>query len=125
MRIMSTPLDDGEVGYKRPPKYSRWKNGQCGNPKRKFWRVPKGTLQIIDELFADKIDIVENDIPRRVTVFEAILLQLLSKEISGDKRALAVRLKYQEFVASRDQPAELIIVSVNQQVIKEQGTKNE
>jgi hypothetical protein len=23
-----------EIGYGNPPKHSRWKKGQCGNPKR-------------------------------------------------------------------------------------------
>jgi hypothetical protein len=98
---MSPRQKDGEVGYGRPPKSTQWKKGQCGNPKRQYKRVPKGTVKIIDAIFAEQIDIIENGVPRRVSVFEAILLQLLSKEISGNRRAIAARLKYQEFVASQ------------------------
>jgi Family of unknown function (DUF5681) len=98
---MSPRREDCEVGYKRPPKSTQWKKGQCGNPKRQYKRVPKGTVKIIDALFADQIDILENGVPRRVSIFEAILLQLCMKEMSGNERAIAVRLKYQEFVASQ------------------------
>jgi hypothetical protein len=63
--------------------------GQCGNPKRQYKRAPKGTVALIDAAFAEQIDIVENGASRRVSVFEAIFLQLWTKEMSGDKRAIA------------------------------------
>jgi hypothetical protein len=47
---------------------------------------------LIDEAFADQIDIVENGEARRVSVFEAIFMQLWFKEISGDKRARATEV---------------------------------
>ena len=90
------------VGYKRPPKNTQWQKGQCGNPKRQYKRAVNGTIELIDEAFADQIDIVENGEARQVSVFEAILMQLWFKEISGDTRATAVRLKYQEFVAGQN-----------------------
>ena len=37
--------DEG-VGYRRPPKHTRWKKGQCGNPGRKRKRALKGTAEI-------------------------------------------------------------------------------
>ncbi len=64
---------------------------------------------MIDALFAEQIDIIENGVSRRVSVFEAILLQLWIKEMSGDKRAIAVRLMYQEFVASQDKSAGFLL----------------
>jgi Family of unknown function (DUF5681) len=69
------------VGYKRPPKNTQWQKGQCGNPKRQYKRTVKGTIELIDEAFADQIDIVENGEARRVSVFEAILMQLWFKDI--------------------------------------------
>jgi hypothetical protein len=33
---MSAPADDKEqIGYKRPPRRTRWKKGQSGNPSKK------------------------------------------------------------------------------------------
>jgi len=99
----------GAAGYKRPPEHTRWKKGQCGNPNRQYRRPPKGTLELIDERIQEQITIVENGVSRRVSIFEALLLQLWLKEMAGDNRALAVRLKYQEFVAQQRSPPEIII----------------
>ena len=56
---------------------------------------------MVDDFFAGKINIVENSISRRVTNFEAIVVQLWIKVMAGNKRAMNVFLKYQEFAASR------------------------
>jgi hypothetical protein len=56
---------------------------------------------MIDEFFAGEIDIIENGISRRVSNFEAVVLQLWTKAMAGNKRAMNVFLKYQEFAASR------------------------
>jgi Family of unknown function (DUF5681) len=87
---------DNDVGYRRPPKGTRWKKGQSGNPARRGARRVATTLEIFDKLLLAPIDISENGRPRRVTTLEAILLQLWKKELSGSRRALAVRLKYEE-----------------------------
>jgi hypothetical protein len=109
---MSLPPKDSGVGYKRPPKDTQWKRGQCGNPKRNYKRASKGTIEIVDALLADEIDIMENGKSRSITVFEAILLQLWIKEMAGHKRATAVRLKYQEFTASQGDAGGFIIECV-------------
>jgi len=115
---MSLRQKDYKVGYKRPPKNTQWKKGQCGNPKRQYKRAPKGTVALIDAAFAEQIDIVEKGASRRVSVFEAIFLQLWTKEMSGDKRAIAVRLKYQEFVSQQGGPSEFIIERVSGEPLK-------
>jgi len=91
-----------EVGYGRPPKSTRWKKGQCGNPNRIRKRAPKRGVEMIDEFFAAEIDVVENGISRRVSNFEAIVLQLWRKAVTTtSKRAVNVLFKYREFAASR------------------------
>jgi hypothetical protein len=122
---MSLRQKDDEVGYKRPPKKSQWKKGQCGNPKRQYQRAPRGTVALIDAAFEKQIVIVEKGESRRVSVFEAILLQLWTKEISGDKRATAVRLKYQEFVAQQSGSSEIIIERVYQEALLRRGPQND
>src|SRR2546429_4581362 len=99
---MRTPPKKYEVGYGRPPKSTRWKQGQCGNPIRLCRRAPKRVVEMIDELFAAEIDIVENGISRRVSNFEAIVLQLWRKAVTTtSKRAVNGLLNYLEFAASR------------------------
>jgi hypothetical protein len=98
---MSLRPKDAAVGYKNPPQQTRWKKGQCGNPKRQYRRAPRGTVALIDEAFAEQIDVIEDGESKRLSVFEAILLQLWKKEMAGDKRATTVRLQYQDFVERR------------------------
>jgi len=112
---MSLRQNNYKIGYKRPPQHTQWKKGQCGNPKRQYKRASKGTVALIDAAFEARIDIVENGASRRVSVFEAIFLQLWTKEMSGDKRAIAVRLKYQEFVAQQSGSRKIIIERVYQE----------
>jgi hypothetical protein len=122
---MNLRQKDYEVGYKRPPKQTQWEKGQCGNPKRQYQRPPKGIVALIDAAFEKQIAIVEKGESRRVSVFEAILLQLWTKEISGDKRATAVRLKYQEFVAQQSGSSGFMIEPVYQEALLRRGPQNE
>jgi hypothetical protein len=94
------PSENYEVGYGRPPMHTRWRKGQTGNPKRIRNRAPPVFL-MIEAFFAGEIDIVENGIPRRVSNFEAVVLQLWLKAMDGNKQAMNVLFKYKEFAASR------------------------
>jgi hypothetical protein len=122
---MSLRCEDHDVGYKRPPKETQWKKGQCGNPKRQYKRPPKGTAALIDAAFERQIDIVEDGESRRISVFEAILLQLWMKEMSGDKGATAVRLKYQEFIAEQSGDPGFIIEPIYQGCVLEREAKKD
>lgn len=91
-----------QVGYCRPPKRTQWQKGQCGNPNRIRKQIPKPIVDMIDEFFAGEIDLIEKGISRRVSNFEAIVLQLWRKAVTTtSKRAVNVLLKYLEFAASR------------------------
>jgi hypothetical protein len=92
-------------------------DARSDRPKVRHKRRPRAAREYIDALLAEDITVVENGIPRRVTTFEAILMQLWIREMAGDKRALSVRLKYQQFAASQRRPdrnpkREIIIKSV-------------
>ena len=88
---------DDAVGYRRPLKRTQWRKGQCGNPTRKRKSVPRGSAAIIDQLFAKRFKVTENGSPRTASGLEVIITRLNSKEISGDRRAMTVRLKYLAF----------------------------
>jgi hypothetical protein len=106
--------DDEAIGYKRPPKASQWKKGQSGNPKGGRKHTMLNAVETIDRLFAKQIDIVEHGMKRRISVLEAILLRLWANEIAGDKRAAAVRLKYEEFVPKPTGPPKIILRDVDE-----------
>ena len=85
---MRAPDDAYEVGYGRPPKETRWKKAQSGNPGPKKRRpAAVATVEIIDRLFVKPVEIVENGVARKVSTLEAILMRLWAAEMSGSKRA--------------------------------------
>jgi hypothetical protein len=98
---MSTKSGSYDIGYGKPPRKTRWKKGQCSNPKRIRKRRNKTLVQMVDELFASEIEISQNGVLCRVSVFEAIIYLLWCKAMTGSKRAMNVLLKYKEFAAKR------------------------
>lgn len=78
---------------------------------------------MIDEIWQQPITIVENGERRRVTIFEAILSQLMFKELSGDRRAAAARLKYQEFISQGRGPREIVYMFEYQALGPDLGNK--
>ena len=94
---MSDEQEDNKTGYGKPPKHTRWKPDQSGNPKRLYPRRSQNTVELIDRLLLKPVEITEGDTTRKVTTLEAILFRLLQKELVGDARALKIRLKFEEF----------------------------
>ena len=107
---MSAPDDAYEVGYGRPPKETRWKKGQSGNPGAKKRRpAAVATVEIIDRLFVKPVEIVENGVARKVSTLEAILMRLWAAELSGSNRASRIRLQFLELVPKDNKKREIII----------------
>ena len=94
-----TTSKEYEVGYCRPPEHSKWKKGQCGNPKRK--RPVKRVAELVDEFLGSELEVVDNGVSQRRTAFEIIYLQLWNKAIAGNVRALKALKHYSDFAASR------------------------
>jgi hypothetical protein len=96
---VTDPLDDYRVGRGRPPRETRWKNGQSGNPRSKKPKQPESTVAIIDRLLLESVQTTLNGEPKKIPALEAILLQLVQKAKSGSERAYRTLLKYQEFAS--------------------------
>jgi len=76
------------VGYGKPPRHSRFKKGQSGNPQGR----PIGSLNLASVLLKtlrEKVVIHENGKRRVITKLEASLKQLVNKATAGDLRALS------------------------------------
>jgi hypothetical protein len=89
------------VGYGKPPQHSQWKKGQCGNPQRIRKRRVKPVAALVDAFLASEVEVVDNGVTQRRTAFEIIYLQLWTKAIAGNARALKVLKQYSDFAASR------------------------
>jgi hypothetical protein len=108
--MSGTTRGDYRVGRGRPPKHTRWKKGQTGNPRR--IRKPKSldVAKMIEAAFRKKIHVTQANSRRRMTVFEAIVLQLMTKARKKDMRAMRVFLDYQDFAVARGGCRELLVV---------------
>lgn len=81
-----TSGSDYEVGYGKPPRRTRFKPGQSGNPRGR----PKGTKNLKSDLIEEldeKILIREGEQARRVSKQRAIVKTLVTKTLKGDVRA--------------------------------------
>jgi hypothetical protein len=96
---VTDPSDDYRVGRGRPPRKTRWKKGQSGNPRSKKPKPPESTVDIIDRLLLEPVQVTLNGEPKKIPALEAILLQLVQKAKSGSDRAHRTLLKYQEFAS--------------------------
>jgi hypothetical protein len=101
---VSPPQDDDGVGYRRPPKKTRWEKGQSGNPRRQYPARSKSTVELIDKFFLRPVEVTLDGETQNVPTLEAIVIQLWLKSVSGDQRALKVLFKYQEFARQNSEP---------------------
>jgi hypothetical protein len=86
---------DYQIGYRKPPRNTRFKPGQSGNPKGRP-RGSKNLITLIDEELSSKVAVTEGGkrrvLPKRVVIVK----QLVKKATEGDLRTLLVLLKLLE-----------------------------
>jgi hypothetical protein len=87
------PPDDAEdrgVGYRRPPRTSRYTKGESGNlagrPRGRHRQAP------YEAVLGQMVTIREGETTRRVTAAEAFLLQLVKRGLEGDSAAARASL---------------------------------
>lgn len=79
--------DDGDrVGYKRPPKASRFKPGQSGNPKGRPKNARNLKTEFLEEL-SEVIRVREGDREMKISKQRAFVKALVAAAIKGDMRA--------------------------------------
>lgn len=94
--------DEEAVGYKRPPRSTRFRKGKSGNPRGR----PRNRRQKIpyDHLLGQMVTIREDGRERRVTAAEAFLLQLTKKGLEGDGAAARASLEALEAARAKRAP---------------------
>jgi hypothetical protein len=79
--------DEYDVGYRKPPKATRFKKGQSGNPKGR----PKGSPNIVTAVrraIHAKVPIIEEGRRKLMSKLDAAATQLANKAAKGDQRAI-------------------------------------
>jgi hypothetical protein len=85
------PRGDYEVGKGRPPIASRWKAGQCGNPKGRPKKA-KSTATMAREALERPLPVIVNGRKRQMSVRTVAYRKLGDKAASGDGKALTMLL---------------------------------
>ena len=96
--------NDYKVGYGKPPKKSRWKKSQSGNPSGR----PKGVKNmetVVREEAYDTIVIKEGGKKSTVTKIEALIKRTMAKGIQGDNKAASIVLSLMEKFLPQADPA--------------------
>ena len=86
---------DNYVGYRRPPKHSRFQPGQSGNLGGRPVGV-KSLPNIVRKIVGQKVTVTENGRTRRIPRLEAILLRAASEASRGDVASLRLLLQLAE-----------------------------
>jgi hypothetical protein len=84
--------DDYEVGYKQPPKHSRFKPGVSGNPKGRKKQPPEGrdVHKQVQEAFMREVQLREGEETRSATKVLALVEKTLADAINGNQKATAL-----------------------------------
>ena len=99
---------DHDAGYGKPPRHSRFKKGQSGNPKGR----PRGSRNFstdLKETLEKLIRITDHGKPRTVSTQLAALMRLREQALGGDARALDRLLEYARLYNDDDEMAEAAI----------------
>jgi hypothetical protein len=95
---------DYEVGYGKPPRHTRFKKGQSGNPRGR----PSGSNNLstlLSEALNEPVIIAENGGRRKISKCRAIITQLVNRSAKGDLRAAKILLDIIQEIERRTEPA--------------------
>lgn len=109
---------DDRAGPRRPSNSTRRK------PKNRITRSGRAKatpaesqLSVIERLLRAPVVAVKDGQPERMPALRAIMLQLMQRSLSGDKKAERTRQKFEEF-AKRNNALELEVVFVDNDYTK-------
>jgi len=79
-------VDDEKVGYRKPPRRTRFKKGQSGNPSGRPRRTDRPFADLMAEL-DQVVEVTEGGRRRRFTKLRLLYKSLTNSAIKGDTRA--------------------------------------
>jgi hypothetical protein len=94
---------DYEVGYGKPPRDTRFKRGQSGNPRG---RPPgaKNLSSLLNEALNELVVVTENGGRKRISKRQAAFKQLVNDAAKGNWRALKLLVDLLQDIERRSEP---------------------
>ena len=84
--------DNEKVGKCKPPVHSRWKPGQCGNPRGR----PKGARNLKTEfklMLEAPVTVNDKGKPKRMTTLKAVIWRVREGALKGNHRSMDIVLE--------------------------------
>lgn len=107
---------DDKVGYKNPPKHTRFKKGQSGNPKGRPKRQQKTILEVLGEEMNRLVTITENGVKKTVTREQVLIRSAMAVGAKGNAKVSLEMLKMwwaiREKYAPQELPAQLQLYKI-------------
>jgi len=94
---------DYEVGYGKPPRHTRFKKGQSGNPRGRP-RGAKNLPTLFSEALNERVIVTENGGQRSITKRQAIITQLVNRSATADLRAIKILLDIVQEIERQTEP---------------------
>lgn len=108
-------MSDGyDVGYKKPPRHTRFQKGKSANPKGRP-RGAKGLAASLQKIFDKQITVKESGQAKKIPLAEAVGMRLVEKALQGDPRAIkeyiVLQQRYEDTKTSGKEPPEDVKVT--------------
>ena len=95
---------DYKVGYGKPPRHTRFAQGQSGNPRGRPCGA-KNFTTLLQEALDEPVTVTENGGRRKVSKRQAIVTQLVNRSATADFRAIKLLLDIVRDIERQTEPA--------------------
>src|ERR1700730_8597845 len=86
--------DEYRVGYRRPPKRTRFRRGQSGNPRGRPRVAYEKDDFPVRRFMMEPVEVTLRGKKVQVPTYDAILMRLAAKALAGDSASTKLLLKY-------------------------------
>lgn len=106
-------MTDYEIGYRKPPRHSQFKQGVCANPRGRPKRRDTQIGDIVRTFLSAKAQYREKGRTRKTSRLELAIKRHITAALSGDVGSAAVLLKMRAHAIRFGDTGPLIIHIVN------------